>query len=83
MYGNTYTQEHLRRDQIKREAEILGRRKDQRLREIVLEISSSGVQCNCDLDRYEPERSTGHSFVCRIHTMAQDRIHTEFTGGLR
>lgn len=25
------------------------------------------MQCNCNLDRYEPENSTGHSFVCRIH----------------
>lgn len=25
------------------------------------------IQCNCDLDRWEPERDTGHSHVCRIH----------------
>lgn len=25
------------------------------------------MQCNCDLDRWEPERTTGHSHVCRIH----------------
>lgn len=25
------------------------------------------MQCNCDLDNWEPERSTGHSWVCRIH----------------
>lgn len=25
------------------------------------------MRCNCDLDRWEPERSTGHSWVCRIH----------------
>lgn len=25
------------------------------------------MQCNCDLDNWEPEQSTGHSLVCRIH----------------
>lgn len=28
------------------------------------------MQCNCDLDNWEPERSTGHSHVCRIHNRA-------------
>jgi hypothetical protein len=28
------------------------------------------MRCNCDLDNWEPERSTGHSCVCRIHKMA-------------
>lgn len=23
--------------------------------------------CNCDLDNWEPELNTGHSWVCRIH----------------
>ncbi len=26
--------------------------------------------CNCDLDVWEPERTTGHSWVCRIHKIA-------------
>lgn len=26
--------------------------------------------CNCDLDNWEPEQSTGHSHVCRIHKAA-------------
>lgn len=30
------------------------------------------MRCNCDLDRWEPERSTGHSHVCRIHKAARD-----------
>lgn len=25
------------------------------------------LRCNCDLDNWEPEISTGHSHVCRIH----------------
>ena len=31
------------------------------------ELLAGGMQCNCDLDNWEPERSTGHSWVCRIH----------------
>lgn len=29
-----------------------------------------GMGCNCDLDNWEPETSTGHSHVCRIHAAA-------------
>lgn len=29
-----------------------------------------GMNCNCDLDNWEPELSTGHSQVCRIHKAA-------------
>ena len=28
------------------------------------------MRCNCDLDTWEPERSSGHSWVCRIHKAA-------------
>lgn len=28
---------------------------------------SREMRCNCDLDKWEPERRTGHSWVCRIH----------------
>jgi hypothetical protein len=34
-------------------------------RELALEM-----RCNCDLDNWEPERSTGHSHVCLIHKAA-------------
>lgn len=30
------------------------------------------MQCNCDLDSWEPEDSTGHSWVCRIHKAAME-----------
>lgn len=30
--------------------------------------------CNCDLDNWEPERDTGHSWVCRIDKEAR-RLH--------
>jgi len=30
--------------------------------------------CNCDLDNWQPEPDTGHSWVCRIHKFAKERI---------
>jgi len=42
------------------------------LREIVKELEDGGMCCNCDLDRWEPEQSTGHSCVCRIHKKAME-----------
>lgn len=39
------------------------------LREKANEFSKI-MQCNCDLDNWEPEPSTGHSRVCRIHQRA-------------
>jgi len=40
------------------------------LREIAKEIEQKGMRCNCDLDNWEPESDTGHSWVCRIHKEA-------------
>lgn len=40
------------------------------LREIVSELKKEGLQCNCDLDNWQPTISTGHSEVCRIHKKA-------------
>ena len=34
--------------------------------ELVKDLESQ-MGCNCDLDNWEPEKSTGHSWVCRIH----------------
>lgn len=39
------------------------------LREKAAELAKT-TQCNCDLDNWEPEASTGHSHVCRIHRAA-------------
>lgn len=36
------------------------------MRELAVETAKF-LPCNCDLDNWEPERSTGHSHVCRIH----------------
>ena len=32
------------------------------------------MQCNCDLDAWEPERDTHHSWVCRIHRTAKGKL---------
>jgi hypothetical protein len=36
------------------------------------------LSCNCDLDNWEPTRSTGHSHVCRIHTGALGRYQRPY-----
>lgn len=38
-------------------------------REIARRLSDT-MPCNCDLDNWQPEASTGHSWVCRIHKAA-------------
>ncbi len=40
-----------------------------RLHEIV-EEQESLLQCTCDLDCWEPEKTTGHTWVCQIHKNA-------------
>jgi hypothetical protein len=42
------------------------------LRKTAEEIAKT-QQCNCDLDNWQPEPSTGHSWVCRIHKQAVER----------
>lgn len=43
--------------------------KNDRMSEIVERLKETN-SCNCDLDNWEPERSTGHSWVCRIYKKA-------------
>ncbi len=38
-------------------------------REVAIELRKT-MRCNCDLDNWEPEQATGHSYVCRIHKAA-------------
>lgn len=40
-----------------------------KIKEIVQEKEKL-MQCNCDLDNWQPEPDTGHSCVCRIHMAA-------------
>jgi hypothetical protein len=42
------------------------------LRQIAEELKANGMRCNCDLDNWQPERSTGHSCVCRIHKTSME-----------
>jgi hypothetical protein len=39
------------------------------LRDIANEVACR-LRCNCDLDNWQPEPSTGHSLVCRINKEA-------------
>jgi hypothetical protein len=39
------------------------------VRKIVADLRKT-MQCNCDLGRWEPEKISGHSWVCRIHKKA-------------
>jgi hypothetical protein len=42
------------------------------LREIANYLyNNKGIRCNCDLDNWQPENDTGHSWVCRIHKSAK------------
>ena len=43
---------------------------DKDLMEIAKQLKDEGMRCNCDLDNWEPERSTGHEQGCRIHKLA-------------
>jgi len=40
------------------------------LKEIAEELQES-MHCNCDLDKWQPEPDTGHSWVCRIDEEAR------------
>jgi len=33
----------------------------------IVEEKKRTLRCNCDLDNWQPETTTGHSWVCRIH----------------
>ena len=47
-------------------------------RQIAANLKASGMRCNCDLDNWEPEQSTGHSQVCRIHAMTMTAKHRPY-----
>jgi hypothetical protein len=40
------------------------------VKDISAYLYTNGMGCNCDLDNWEPNKSTGHSSVCRIHNTA-------------
>ncbi len=44
-----------------------------RLRAKVKELEKT-MRCNCDLDNWQPEADTGHSWVCRIHKAAKAAV---------
>lgn len=56
---------HFIRENFNLRREILCMRGRQKAKEL-----RKTMKCNCDLDRWQPEESTGHSHVCRIHKAA-------------
>ncbi len=46
------------------------------LHDHVADLKAEGMACNCDLDNWQPEASTGHSHVCRIHHAAWSRFNS-------
>lgn len=48
---------------------LVYKNKPTKLKAIVHQLEQR-MQCNCDLDNWQPESSTGHSCVCRIHKKA-------------
>lgn len=44
------------------------------LRDHVSDLKAGGMRCNCNLDCWKPEGSTGHSWVCRIHKAAIAKV---------
>lgn len=47
------------------------------IKETVAEISKTNP-CRCDLDNWEPEKLTGHSWVCPIHQLAKKKHDDNF-----
>jgi len=39
------------------------------------------MRCNCDLDNWQPETDTGHSWVCRIHKVAKWKVENILGNG--
>lgn len=54
------------------------------LKSVASELSKS-MACNCDLDNWQPEPQTGHSWVCRIHkaAMASEKAIRQVTNNVR
>lgn len=44
------------------------------LREEVQALKAGGARCTCDLDNWEPEPGSGHSWVCGIHKAAHRAV---------
>lgn len=69
MYGQAHIewQERVAAQEAMRRTVEQKRQERWRLMRAKAEELKKTMQCNCDLDRWEPELSTGHSWVCRIH----------------
>lgn len=45
-------------------------------KDIARKLREEGMRCNCDLDNWEPDTDTGHSWVCRIHKSVKEVLHS-------
>ena len=61
-------------EDAKKSAQAAEDARAERLLSIVRRIEGERMQCTCDLDNWQPERSTGHSWVCQIHRAAMMEI---------
>lgn len=52
--------------------------KKQTLKEEAQELRDNDMRCNCDIDNWKSEQSTGHSCVCRIHKLAVSLKSNQF-----
>lgn len=46
------------------------------LKEIVVGLEGNRL-CNCDLDKWEPEKETGHTLECRIYLLAVEEFRKQ------
>lgn len=58
------------------EKEAIVLHRHERILQIVSKLQKR-LQCNCDLDNWEPTRETHHSMVCRIHNEALAEFERE------
>lgn len=68
-----YAEARLEELEARREIQ---KEKAEKMKPILKELNKI-LLCNCDLDRWEPEKDTGHSRVCRIHKAAKIRFNRE------
>jgi hypothetical protein len=67
-----YTEECPRTGYIGARFNLVYKNKPARIKAIVHRLEEQ-MQCNCNLDSWQPEQFTGHSWVCRIHKAAIER----------
>jgi hypothetical protein len=52
--------------------------KKSKIRKLAEEIQKSGVRCTCDLDNWQPDVIIGHTWVCNIYKIVNERTRMMF-----